>query len=70
VSEQLDHPPVPNRDDPTASLDLSEADARFRQWMHDILHHAAGHFGLAVTDTPKLGWLDRSISAPVHAAGQ
>nr|WP_245848199.1 aminoglycoside phosphotransferase [Lentzea kentuckyensis] len=70
MSEQLDHPPVLDRDGRTSSVDLIEADARFRQWMHDNLSHAADHFGLTVTGTPRLGWLDRSISAPVQAAGR
>ncbi|RAS59010.1 hypothetical protein C8D87_11663 [Lentzea atacamensis] len=30
------------------TVDLSDADARFRQWMHDNLSHAADHFGLTV----------------------
>lgn len=68
MPEQLEPPPVLDRDVPTVSFDLSEADARFRQWMHDNLSHAAGHFGLTVTGAPQLGWLDRSISAPVQAA--
>jgi hypothetical protein len=59
VSEQLDHPP-----------DLSEADARFRQWMHENLRHAADHFGLTIAGNARLGWMDRSISAPVQAGGR
>jgi hypothetical protein len=47
----------------------SEADARFRQWMRDNLDRAAEHFGVVVTGEPLLGWLDRSISAPVHDRG-
>ncbi|MET9633565.1 aminoglycoside phosphotransferase [Lentzea sp. NPDC006480] len=50
------------------SVDLSEADAQFRQWMHDNLNHAAGHFGLTIAGQARLGWLDRSISAPVQTA--
>lgn len=42
--------------------------ARFRQWMHKNLSHAADHFGLTVTGPARLGWLDRSISAPVEAS--
>jgi hypothetical protein len=61
---------VLDHDLPTVSLDLSEADARFRRWMHENLSHAADHFGLTVTDAPRLGRLDRSISAPVQATGR
>ncbi len=53
-----------------SSVNLSEADARFRQWMHENLSHAANHFGLTVTGKARLGWLDRSISAPVQAGGR
>ncbi|MGW4215321.1 aminoglycoside phosphotransferase [Lentzea sp. NPDC004789] len=70
MSGQLDHPPVLHRDDRTSSVDLSEAEARFRQWMHDNLRHAADHFGLTIAGKARLGRLDRSISAPVHAAGR
>ncbi|MET8760741.1 hypothetical protein [Lentzea sp. NPDC004782] len=66
MPEQLEPPPVLDR--PAVSVDLSEADVRFRQWMHENLSHAADHFGLTVTDAPRLGRLDRSISAPVLAA--
>lgn len=38
--------------------------------MHDNLTHAADHLGLTVTGQVRLGRLDRSISAPVHAAGR
>lgn len=51
VSEQLDHPPV--------LADLSEAEARFRQWMHANLSHTADYFGLTVAGKTRLGWLDR-----------
>lgn len=51
------------------TVDTSEADARFRQWMRDNLDRAAGHFGMVVTGEPLLGWLDRSISAPVRGGG-
>ncbi len=70
MSDQLDHPPVLDRDGRTLSVDLSEADARFRQWMHENLSHAADHFGLTVAGQAQLGWLDRSISAPVQALGR
>ncbi|SDJ26543.1 hypothetical protein SAMN04488074_101931 [Lentzea albidocapillata subsp. violacea] len=70
MSEQLDHPPVLDADGGTLRVDLSEADARFRQWMHENLGHAAVHFGLTVAGQARLGWLDRSISAPVQAAGR
>jgi hypothetical protein len=70
VFEQRDHPPVLDRDGPASSVDLGEADARFRQWMHKNLRHAADHFGLTVAGPARLGWLDRSISAPVQAAGR
>lgn len=42
--------------------DLSDADIRFVQWMHDNLHRAADHFGLTISGEPTLGWLFRSIS--------
>ncbi|MFC3894489.1 aminoglycoside phosphotransferase [Lentzea rhizosphaerae] len=45
---------------------LVQAGIRFRQWMHENLAHAARHFRLAVTGPPKLGWMDRSIGAPVE----
>ena len=45
---------------------LIQAGIRFRQWMHDNLVHAARHFGLAVVGQPRLGWMDRSIGAPVE----
>jgi hypothetical protein len=70
VSEQRDHPPVLDHGRRTVSVDLSEADARFRQWMHHNLSHAADHFGLTVAGQARLGRLDRSISAPVHAPGR
>ena len=70
MSEQLDHPPVLNHGGPTSRVDLRETDARFRQWMHDNLSHAADHFGLTIAGQARLGWLDRSISAPVQAAGR
>jgi len=70
VSDQCDHPPVLDHDRPGSSVDLSEADARFRQWMHENLSHAADHFGLTVAGQARLGWLDRSISAPVRAASR
>ncbi|MEU0886156.1 hypothetical protein ABZ345_46925 [Lentzea sp. NPDC005914] len=57
-----------DRDDrQTSGADLREADARFRQWMYENLSHAADHFGLAVAEPARLGWLDRSIGAPVRA---
>jgi hypothetical protein len=68
VSDQLDHPPVLDRDARTLSVDLSEADARFRQWMHENLSHAADHFGLTIAGQARYGWLDRSVSAAVHAS--
>lgn len=70
MSEQLHHPPAIDHDSQTSSDDPSEADARFRQWMHDNLNHAADHFGLTVTGKARLGWLDRSISAPVQAGSR
>ncbi|SFR29200.1 hypothetical protein SAMN04488564_117124 [Lentzea waywayandensis] len=70
MSEQLDHPPVLDSDGRTLSVDLSEADAQFRQWMHENLSHAADYFGLTVAGQVRLGWLDRSISAPVRASGR
>ncbi|WP_439664669.1 phosphotransferase [Lentzea sp. HUAS TT2] len=48
------------------STRLTEADTRFREWMHKNLDHAAAHFKLTVTGRPLLGWLDRSISAPAQ----
>lgn len=48
------------------STDSASADARFKQWMHDNLARAAEHFGVVVTGEPLLGWIDRSISAPVR----
>ncbi|MFJ5985281.1 aminoglycoside phosphotransferase [Lentzea sp. NPDC092896] len=48
-------------------LDLSEADAQFREWMHENLSHAAKRFGLTVVGQARLGWFDRSISARVQA---
>lgn len=69
MSDQLDHPPVLDRDGRTFS-DLSEADAQFRQWMHENLSHAADHFGLTIAGQVRYGWLDRSISAAVQAAGR
>lgn len=70
MPEQLEPPPVLDHDGPMAGLDLREADARFRQWMHENLNHAADHFGLTVTEPPRLGRLDRSIGAPVQATGR
>jgi hypothetical protein len=61
---------VLDRDGRALSVDLKETDARFRRWMHENLRHAACHFGLAVTGTPRLGRLDRSISAPVQTSGR
>ena len=69
MSDQLDHPPVLDRDGRTFS-DLSEADAQFRHWMHKNLSHAAGHFGLTIAGQARYGWLDRSVSAPVQASDQ
>jgi hypothetical protein len=46
--------------------ELVQAGIRFRQWMHENLAHAARHFGLTVVGPPKLGWMDRSIGAPVE----
>ncbi|MEV0681682.1 aminoglycoside phosphotransferase [Actinosynnema sp. NPDC050436] len=48
------------------SGDTGDADERFREWMRDNLARAAAHFGLVVTGEPRLGWLNRSISAPVR----
>jgi hypothetical protein len=61
---------VLDRGGPVVGLYLSEADSRFRQWMHETLRHAAGHFGLTVISVPEFGWLDRSISAAVRAGDQ
>ncbi|MCX2952773.1 phosphotransferase [Lentzea sp. NEAU-D7] len=55
---------------PTLSPQLSEADAQFRAWMHENLDRAAAHFKLTVIGDPVLGWLDRSISAPVQGPGE
>ncbi|WP_189252182.1 aminoglycoside phosphotransferase [Lentzea flava] len=38
--------------------------------MHENLSHAADHFGLTIAGNVRLGWLDRSISAPVQASGR
>lgn len=51
---------------PSLSSHLSEADQRFREWMHENLGRAAEHFGLTVVGKPRLGWSDRSISALVQ----
>ena len=45
--------------------DLPDADAQFREWMHENLQRAATHFGLVLDGEPRLGWIDRSIGAPV-----
>ena len=42
---------------------LSDADAQFREWMRENLQRAATHFGLDLAGEPRLGWMDRSISA-------
>ncbi|WP_030469054.1 hypothetical protein, partial [Lentzea aerocolonigenes] len=47
---------------------LVQAGIRFRQWMHENLAHAAGHFGRTVIGPPRLGWMDRSIGAAVDGA--
>ena len=44
-------------------VDLSDADAQFREWMRENLQRAAVHFGLDLVGEPRLGWMDRSISA-------
>ncbi|GAA3891112.1 hypothetical protein GCM10022243_65000 [Saccharothrix violaceirubra] len=51
------------------TVDTSEADARFKKWMRENLTRAAEHFGLVVSGEPVLGWVDRSISAPVRKDG-
>jgi hypothetical protein len=43
----------------------TNADARFTEWMHLNLDHAANHFGLTITDEPVFGWRLRTIGAPV-----
>lgn len=50
--------------------ELSEADARFRDWMRENLQRAADHFGLVLVGEPRLGWLDRSISSLVRRGDQ
>jgi hypothetical protein len=45
--------------------DTSEADARFEEWMRTNLERAADHFGLTITGEPIVGWIGRSIGAPV-----
>ncbi|MDQ2880213.1 MAG: phosphotransferase [Actinomycetota bacterium] len=40
------------------------ANARFTEWMHLNLDHAADHFGLKLTGEPVLGWRLRTIGAP------
>ena len=46
-------------------VDLSDADAQFREWMGENLQRAAAHFGLDLVGEPRLGWIDRSIGALV-----
>ncbi|ACU34858.1 aminoglycoside phosphotransferase [Actinosynnema mirum] len=48
------------------TTEVSEADARFKRWMRDNLDRAAEHFGVVITGDPLIGWMDRSISAPVR----
>jgi len=42
--------------------ELIQAGIRFRQWMHDNIIHAAGHFGLAITGPPRFGRQDRLVA--------
>ncbi|MDX8048593.1 aminoglycoside phosphotransferase [Lentzea sp. BCCO 10_0798] len=66
MPEQPDRSPVLGHRGHTLSPQLSEADAQFREWMHENLDRAATHFNLTIIGEPSLGWLDRSISAPVR----
>lgn len=50
--------------------DLSDADARFREWMRENLERAAVHFGLELVGVPRLGWMDRSIGAVAGRGGE
>ncbi|WP_018683949.1 phosphotransferase [Actinokineospora enzanensis] len=51
------------------TTDTGDADARFRQWMRENLDRAAKHFGVTVTGEPLLGWIGRTVSAPVTKNG-
>lgn len=48
---------------------IAKADARFCEWMRGNLHHAADHFGLAISGQPVFGWRLRTIGAPASGPG-
>lgn len=59
-----------SRAEPPAFTDagLSPADRRYRDGMRTRLTAAARHFGLTIDGPSRLGWLDRSISAPAYTS--
>jgi len=49
--------------------DTAAADARFIEWMHLNLQHAAEHFEIVLAGEPIFGWRLRTIGAPGTAPG-